>query len=541
MARDLLASTADDSLAVRILDILRRRRLLALATFCAVLAAIVSFAIYLPDIYQGQALVLIERPVDENIVRATDSAPGELESRLHIIKQEILSRDRALELINRFHLYPALMKKGAVDDALNQMRSDVEVNPSGPEQVSGKVKTVSFTLKYTGDSAKTASDVSNAIASFYVQQNESMRSQSAIGTLAFLRQQLAEAKGQLDRQDAAITQFTSKYTGQLPQQVGINLATIERLNTQLRLNGEQQLRLIEQREKLFEGLQDPTSAARADNPDASPEMIERLKQIDKLKADLAGLQTRVTSKHPDVLRMQEQIAALEKEQAAAEALVDQKQQAAKAAAAASQAATEDARAPRRRTIESIDAELKKLRDEETTLRATIASFEQRLQGAPEREQEYSLVTRDRQVAKDLYDSMLKRFDEAQLAASLETDRQGERFRVLEPARPPEGPTGPNRMRLILLGILLALAAAVAVVLGSEQFDASFHGIDDIREFTSVPVLVSIPPIGPVPFKRRLLTGLATVSAIATIALIAMASAYFAHGNDQLARLIGRAG
>ena len=106
MARDLLASTADDSLAIRILDILRRRRLLAFAAFSAVLAAAVSFAVYLPDIYQGQALVLIERPVDENIVRAADSAPGELESRLHIIKQEILSRDRALELINRFHLYP---------------------------------------------------------------------------------------------------------------------------------------------------------------------------------------------------------------------------------------------------------------------------------------------------------------------------------------------------------------------------------------------------------------------------------------------------
>jgi len=541
MARDLLASTADDSLAVRILDILRRRRLLALGTFCAVLAATVSFAIYLPDFYQGQALVLIERPVDENIVRATDSAPGELESRLHIIKQEILSRDRALELINRFHLYPALMKKGAVDDAVDQMRSDVEVNPSGPEQLSGKVKTVSFTLKYTGDSAKTASEVTNAIAAFYVQQNESMRSKSAIGTLQFLKQQLAEAKGQLDRQDSAITQFTARYTGQLPQQVGINLATIERLNTQLRLNGEQQLRLIEQREKLVEGLQDPTSQARAENPDASPEMIERLKQIEKLKTDLASLQTRVTSKHPDVLRLQDQIAALEKEQAAAETAVQQKQRAAQAAAAASQAAADDARAPRRRTIESIDAELGKLRDEETTLRATIASFEQRLQGAPEREQEFSLVTRDRQVAKDLYDSMLKRYDEAQLAASLESDRQGERFRVLEPALPPEGPSGPNRLRLILLGILLALAAAVTMVLTTEQFDASFHGVDEVREFTSVPVLVSIPPIGPVPFKRRLLTGLATVSAIAAIALLATASAYLAHGNDQLARLIGRAG
>jgi uncharacterized protein involved in exopolysaccharide biosynthesis len=307
------------------------------------------------------------------------------------------------------------------------------------------------------------------------------------------------------------------------------------------LNGEQQIRLIEQREKLMEGLQDPTNVARTENPDASPEMIERLKQIDKLKSDLAQLQTKFTSKHPDVVRMQEQIADLELQQKQDEMALQKKREAAQAAAAASTAAADDAKAPRRKTIESIDGEIAKLRQEEQAIRTTIASFEQRLEGAPEREQEFSLVTRDRQAAKDLYDSLLKRYDEAQLSASVETDRQGERFRVLEPALPPEGPTGPNRIRLILMGILLALAAAVGMILTAEQFDASFHGIDELREFTSVPVLVSIPPIGPVPLKRRLFTALATVSAIAMIALIATASAYLAHGNDQLARLIGRAG
>jgi polysaccharide biosynthesis transport protein len=541
MARDLLASTADDSLALRVLDILRRRRLLALGTFAALLAATVSFAVYLPDLYRGQALVLIERPIDENIVRSAESAPGELESRLHIIKQEILSRERLLALINRFHLYPKLMATGSIDDALNQTRSDVEVNPSGPEQVSGRVKTVSFTLNYTGDSARTAADVTNAIAAFYVEQNDSMRSQSALTTSKFLREQLAEAKGQLDRQDAMITQYTTKYTGQLPQQIGVNLATLERMNTQLRLNGEQQIRLIEQREKLMDGLQDATAVARAENPDASPEMIDRLKQIEKQKADLAQLLTRVTNKHPDVLRLQEQIAGLEREQTQEETALQKKRQLAQAAAAATAQSDEDAKAPRRRTIESLDAERAKLREEENAIRSTIASFEQRLEGAPEREQEFALITRDRQATKDLYDGLMKRYDEAQLSASMETDRQGERFRILESALPPEGPTGPNRIRLILMGILLALAAAVAIVLTAEQFDASFHSVDDIREFTSVPVLVSIPPIGPVPFKRRLLTGLAAVSAIATIALIATASAYLAHGNDQLARLIGRAG
>jgi polysaccharide chain length determinant protein (PEP-CTERM system associated) len=541
MARDLLASTADDSLALRILDILRRRRLLAIAMFAAVLSAAVSFAIYLPDLYRGQALVLIERPVDESIVRSAESAPGELESRLHIIKQEILSRDRLLALITRFKLYPKQMKDGAIDDALNQMRSDVEVNPSGPEQLSGKTKTVSFTLNYTGDSAKTVAEVTNAIASFYVQQNDSIRSQSALGTSQFLREQLAAAKSQLDHQEQAVTQYTTKYTGQLPQQVGVNLATLERMNTQLRLNGEQQIRLIEQREKLLEGLDDPNAITRAENSDASPEMIERLKQIDKLKSDLAQLQTKFTSKHPDVVRLQDQIADLQQQEAQAEAASQKKRDAAKAAVAASTAAVQDAQAPRRRTIESLDAELAKMREEEAAIRATIGSFEQRLEGAPEREQEFALITRDRQAAKDLYDSLLKRYDEAQLSASMETDRQGERFRILEPALPPEGPSAPNRIRLLLMGVLLALAAAVAVVLTAEQFDVSFHGIDELREFTSVPVLVSIPPIGPMPLKRRLLTGLATVSAIAMIALIATASAYFAHGNDQLARLIGRAG
>src|SRR6185503_37871 len=148
-------------------------------------------------------------------------------------------------------------------------------------------------------------------------------------------------------------------------------------------------------------------------------------QIDKLKQDLAQLETKVTGKHPDVLRLNDQIASLEREQAQAEVLETQKSQAAQAAALAGRAADDDSKAPRRRTIESLDGELAKLKEEETAIRATIASFEQRLEGAPEREQEFALVTRDRQAAKDLYDSLLKRYDEAKLAASIETDRQGE--------------------------------------------------------------------------------------------------------------------
>ena len=80
MARDPLSTTADDSLALRVIDIFRRRMLLALAVFAMVLAAAVSFALYLPDLYRASALVLVERPMSESIVKTPVS--GELDSRL---------------------------------------------------------------------------------------------------------------------------------------------------------------------------------------------------------------------------------------------------------------------------------------------------------------------------------------------------------------------------------------------------------------------------------------------------------------------------
>jgi polysaccharide chain length determinant protein (PEP-CTERM system associated) len=538
MSRDQLSPTTNDSLMYRVLEIARRRALLAAAVFTAVLAAAVAFAMYLPDLYRATALVLVERPVSESIVRAPVS--GELESRLYVIKQEILSRDRLIQLIERFNLYPELRARKSVEEVLTQARNDIAVQPAGPEQLSGRFKTVSFTLTYTGDTRESVAEVTNAVAAFYVQQNEQMRSGEATRTSAFLREQLAEAKTQLTRQESAMRDFTTRYTGELPQQVGVNLATLERLNTQLRLNGEQQIRIIEQRDKLLDGLRDPNVIARAaaGSSEVSPESLERLKKIEEVKQQLSQAETQFTERHPDVVRLREQLAVMERDHKVADTEDARKREEETARAAA---ATIDPAAPtpqiRRRTLENLDGELAKLRAEETAIRQTIGSFEARLESSPQRQQDYALITRDYNASKDLYDSLLKRYDEAQLTASMETERAGESFRVLEPALPPEGPTAPNRLRLLLMGLLLAAAAAGAAVLIREQFDTGFHTVDEIREFTSVPVLVSIPPIGPAPFGRRLKMAFATVTTIALIALVATSAAYLANGNAQLVRLI----
>src|SRR5438093_1116420 len=140
MTRDTYNSRDDGSFTVRALYILRRRWLIAAVVFTAVLASSISFALYLPDLFRSTATVLVERPVPESYVRSAVS--GELESRLHVIKQEILSRARLTELINRFDLYPDLRKRYPLDVALDQMRHDMEIELTGPEQVSGRKTTV---------------------------------------------------------------------------------------------------------------------------------------------------------------------------------------------------------------------------------------------------------------------------------------------------------------------------------------------------------------------------------------------------------------
>ena len=538
MPRDLLSTTSDDSLALRIVEIVRRRALLATAVFAAVLAAAVSFALYLPDLYRATALVVVERPISESVVRTPVS--GELESRLYVIKQEILSRDRLIGLIERFNLYPELRQRASVEDVLAQARNDIAVQPAGPEQVSGRVKTVSFTLSYTGDTRESVADVTNAVAAFYVQQNQQMRSDEAIRTMEFLRQQLDEAKAQLDRHDSNMRAFTSRYTGELPQQVGVNLATLERLNTQLRLNGEQQIRIIEQRDKLLEGLRDPVVISRAaGGAEISAEGIERLKKLDDVKKQLLEAEGQFTDRHPDVVRLREQLAALERDHKQAEAQEARQREEAEAAARTAAAADPNVPPPqvRRRTLENLDAELERLSQEQAGIRQTITSFEQRLESSPQRQQDYALITRDYTSAKDQYDSLMKRYEEAQLTASMESDRAGETFRVLETALPPEGPAAPNRFRLLIMGLLMAAAAAAAAVILREQFDTAFHSVEDVRDYTAVPVLVSIPPIGPTPLRQKLKTTLATASTLAIITLAATTAAYLARDNAQLVRLI----
>jgi polysaccharide chain length determinant protein (PEP-CTERM system associated) len=522
MPRDNFANPNEESMVLRGLDIVRRRRVIAVVVFMVMLACTLSFALYLPNLYRATASALVERPVSEQFVRT--AVTGELEGRLHVIKQEVLSRARLSDLIRRYNLYPELRRGLDFDPALDQMRRDIDVEPSGPEQLSGKTKTVAFTVSYTGRERGNVANVANDIVNFYVSQNDEMRSQAAGKTTQFLRQQLDEAKTQLDQQESKLRAYTASHSGELPQDVQVNLATLERLNTQLRLNSEQQIRTLEQRQRLSETFNPITGAmSRPGEPEsAASDLIEQKKQ------ELNQLETRFTSKHPDVVRLKQEIAALEASQAKPLTTLT-----AEDAAVMGQARGKAA------VMNNLDNELQKQKKEETDLRATITNFERRLESVPARQQEFALVSRDHAAAQELYNSLLTRSGEAQVAESMEIDRGGERFRILETAAPPADASAPNRVRLLAMGFIMAFVAAFVAVLAMEQFDTSFHSLDELRKFTSVPVLAAIPRMHPRPATRVLKTAWATGCLFVVLALTFTLAAHMARGNEQIVRLLVR--
>src|SRR5436189_4752426 len=102
------------------------------------------------------------------------------------------------------------------------------------------------------------------------------------------------AKKQMERDEVSIRAYTSKHPGELPQQVDMNLHALDRLNTQLRLNGERQLKLLEDREKLAEV---PTVDAKTGEVLPGSDLIGD--RIEGLKHDLELLESKgYGSRHP---------------------------------------------------------------------------------------------------------------------------------------------------------------------------------------------------------------------------------------------------
>ena len=249
--------------------------------------------------------------------------------------------------------------------------------------------------------------VTNTLASFYVEENTKVRERQAAGTAAFLKARLGETRARLDDLEERVSGFRKRHMGELPQQMQANLATLEALNTQLRLNSDNQARAAERHAALqgqmVEATRDPW-AMPASGADGSTMREHPANRLLTLRQQLATARARYTDEHPTIVRLRQEIATLQKE--APEALSEYESTTNGAAKSRPPANPYVLRV--RESLQLSEGEVKILKAEEQRLRGAIAAYQARVENTPRREQEFLEMSRDYDTTRELYQSLVKR-------------------------------------------------------------------------------------------------------------------------------------
>jgi len=494
-------------------EIFLRRIWYILIPFTVIMVAAILYAFSLPKMYRATTLILVTpQKVPDTFVRPT--VTSRIEDRLQSIGQEIMSRTRLELVIAEFKLYSEEAKSLTREEIIELMRKNVQVEIKGKEGY--------FTISYIGKDPRTVTMVTNKLASLFIEENLKLREQQAQGTSDFLSVELNAMRTKLEEQEAAITQFKKQFMTELPEQRDANLRILEQLQLQYQkiadnLKAAQDRKLIIQKqlsdmkvqmalgpvsENPKEEKTDTTALSDLSQPPLPKQKAQSLDEVRLLQARnlLAELKSKYTNRHPDIVRTEKYIAELEK---SVEKMKAQDMGGNLSAFETSKKKKDDEKMdmesnPFYKEMESqvvaTELEIKRLKEEDSKIKARIAGFQARVENTPVREMGMSNLTRDYQNTKEAYQSLLKKTQEAQQAENLERRQKGEQFKVIDPARIPEKPVQGQIFKILLAGLLLGMGSGLGMAFLREQMDRSFRDAEDLEATMEFKVLANIPKI-----------------------------------------------
>lgn len=561
------------------LAVLRRHRVQIVAV-SGILAAVAIFvALALPAVYRSTATILVqEQEVPPELVRSTITSFAD--ERIQVISQQVMTRPVLLGLVNKYGLYEDLRERVTSEEIVERMRKDIKlqtINADVSDRSSGRRvnATIAFTLSYDARDPERAQSVVNELVSLYLNENVKVRQQSVAETTAFLAQEAERVAKQIQAMESKLAEFKRRNVGRMPDSSVVNVQLADRTAADLqrierefstlhdrKLSLESQLALVKPTlpvaptpvasgpvprvlpsEERLRSLQAQYASASAvygaDHPD-----VKRLqREIAALKADvgdalagssselrkkteveLAALKDRYGDNHPDVVRLRRSLAALE--------AADAKGTPAPKPPAERRVVAETPQVPDNPAyivlssqLEGVERELKQLAAAREDLRAKQRVYDARLLQIPEVEREYSELTRDYDNAQNRYREIRTKQMQAEGALELEKDLKAERFSLGEAANLPQKPYSPNRANIALLGILASLGGGVGLAWLRDLLDPSVRGPLELARIAPVPILMAIPYIETrregIGKRRRLVAGLLATLAVVVVFLWAV--------------------
>jgi polysaccharide chain length determinant protein (PEP-CTERM system associated) len=468
--------------ALDYLSVFHRRKWWLVVPIVASVAVGAALVQFLPKEYRSSATLGVDAPsISPSLVNQPPTLDNQ--ERLRQITQQLMSP----QILARVAKDEGLDTGSSMEAAVTRLRQNVDIRVPEPVALTNEPRRFdAFIVSYTDADPDRAQGVASRLATVFVDENSKSRAARAEDTSAFIATQLQASQARLADLESRLRRAKESHMGQLPEQTQANLQTLSGLRQQLEatataLRGEQdRLSMIERQiEGMKQGSADvpvaPHAGVGAGVALPSPDV-----RVLALQRALADAREIYTDKHPEVMRLQEELATARKEAAA------DKQKPASDRVAQLQLD------PTYRQLltdrEMARLRVRELQRAEGDARRQIGVYQARVEQTPMVEQQLASVQRDYDLEKVQYSDLSARLHAATIAENVARNRRGEQFTVLYAASRPTEPIRPIPMRVMLISIAAGIFLGAALTLLREYLDRSVHDARDIRDEFDLPVL-----------------------------------------------------
>ena len=513
-----------------------RTRVFVVSISIAVLACVV--AIGLPPLYRSSGTILIEQQeIPQDMVRSTITSFAD--QRIHVISQRVMTRMNLATLIEKYNLYEDERQDEPMEVVLEEMRDSIKMGTVSADVVDPRngqptQATIAFTVSFDHESPVLAQKVANELVSLYLNENLKSRAESTTEASKFMTDEVNKLMTHMADIEKKLAQFKERNANQLPDLLQVNFQLVERTERDL-LDAQMQLRTLRERKAYMESQLALLARDTHVYTETGERMLGSADRLKQLQIKYLGMVSVYGEQHPDLVRIRKEIESLKKEtqgevinvsndlRISQAKVSEQLSQARKKYAAnhpeikrlenqlgelnkalamersipqAESVNTDTANNPSyvqfKSQLESATVELVMAVKREAQLRQKLAEYERHMLKMPQVEREYRELLRDYENSSASYKQMKEKLTEAQLAQVMESERKGERFTLVEPPELPEKPLKPNRLAILIVGLVFALAGGVGMALISASVDTAVYGNSALATATGMRPLVAIP-------------------------------------------------
>ena len=316
-------------------------------------------------------------------------------------------------------------------------------------------------LQVTHQSPSEAALWANTVAEVYIEQSLAQRLEAARKTYDWLQERLAATQeGMRDAQEKLLRSYQSQDLF-VPEGSQSALSTsIGRLTEDLSDAQARRIALEAAFKQVGEMRQQGQGLGAVPQVTADAAVAGLDGQLAGLELDLSRLRSKYKDGHPEVRKVQAQI--------------DQTRAAREGRAA--------------EVVAGLQAEYRQIQKREAELKLAIDAQKAQAATQSRKASELEALKKEADSARGLYDVLLQKLNETDIASSIRTNHAS----LVEKASLPGSPIHPNKTRIAAIGLLLGLLLGIGLVVGRDFLENTIKDPDEIERYLHLDLLAAVP-------------------------------------------------